>query len=107
MSTRPIVIYGGLDSELLSGYPMASESKLPLTLHDFIHDYGTMEGLKSDNAKSETLFKMKDLFRIYMINRNKKSHMDEKKHHPKEKQQQQQTCPQPSQSCPSPWTRIQ
>ena len=59
--------YGGLDSELLAGFPLASESDLPDMLHDFIHEYGAMEGLKSDNAKSETSFSMKDIFRMYMI----------------------------------------
>ena len=62
-----VQIYGGLDSELLAGYPMSSEAELPTTLKDFIRDYGAMEGLKSDNAKSETSFKMKDLFRMYII----------------------------------------
>ena len=65
-------IYGGLDSELLAGYPMSSETELPITLKDFIRDCGSMEGLKSDNAKSETSFKMKDLFRMYII-RDKQS----------------------------------
>ena len=60
-------IYGGLDSELLSGHPMASESALPSTLLDFIQDYGAMEGLKSDNAESETSFVMKDIFWMYTI----------------------------------------
>ena len=60
-------VYGGLDSELLSGYPMSSEGDLPSTLLDFIRDYGAMEGLKSDNAKSETSFAMKDIFHMYLI----------------------------------------
>ena len=64
---RLIQIYGGLDSELLAGYPMSSGGELPTTLKDFIRDYRAMEGLKSDNAKSETSFKMKDLFRMYII----------------------------------------
>ena len=56
-----------LDSEFLAGFPLTSESDLPDTLQDFIHEYGAMEGLKSDNAKSETSFAMKDIFRMYMI----------------------------------------
>ena len=64
---RLVQVYGGLNSELLAGYPMSSETELPTTLKDFIRDYGTMEGLKSDNAKSETSFKMKDLFHMYLI----------------------------------------
>ena len=64
---RLVQIYGGLDSELLAGYPMSSEAELPTTLKDFIRDYGAMEGLKSDNTKSETSFKMKDLFHMYII----------------------------------------
>ena len=62
-----VQIDGGLDSELLSGHPMSSESSLADTLHDFIREYGAMEGLKSNNAKSETSFAMKDIFRIYTI----------------------------------------
>ena len=62
-----VQIYGGLDSELLSGHPMSSESSLPDMLRDFIHEYGAMEGLNSDNAKSETSFAMKDIFCIYTI----------------------------------------
>ena len=62
-----VQIYGGLDSELLSGHPMSSESSLPDMLCDFIREYGAMEGLKSDNAKSETSFAMKDIFRMYTI----------------------------------------
>ena len=60
-------IYGGLDSELLSGHPMSSESALPSTPLDFIQEYGAMEGFKSDNAKCETSFAMKDIFRMYTI----------------------------------------
>ena len=62
-----VQIYGGLDSELLSAYPMASESSLPDTLREFIREYGAMAGLKSDNAKLETSFAMKDIFRMYLI----------------------------------------
>ena len=62
-----VQIYGGLDSELLSGHPMSSESSLPDMLHDFICEYGTMEGLKSDNAKSKTSFAVKDIFHMYTI----------------------------------------
>ena len=62
-----VQFYGGLDSELLSGHPMSSESPLPDMLHDFIREYGAMEGLKSDNTKSETSFAMKDIFRMYTI----------------------------------------
>ena len=51
----------------MSTYPMSSESDLPSTLCDFIRDYGTMEGLKLDNAKSETSLAMNDLFRMYHI----------------------------------------
>ena len=64
---RLVQVYGGLNSELLAGYPMSSESELSTTLKDFIRDYGAMEGLKSDNAKLETSFKTKDLFRMYII----------------------------------------
>ena len=60
-------VYGGLDSELLSVYPMSSEHELPHTLRDFIHEYGAMEGLKSDNAKSGTSSSMKDIFCMYQI----------------------------------------
>ena len=60
-------VYGGLDFELLAGYPMSSETDLPTTLQDFIRNYGAMEGLKLYNVKSETSFKMKDLFCMYLI----------------------------------------
>ena len=46
---------------------MASEHELPHTLRDFIHEYGAMERLKSDNAKSETSSSMKDIFRMHQI----------------------------------------
>ena len=59
--------YGSLDSELLSAYPMASESSLPDTLLEFIQEYGTMAGFKSGNAKSKTSFAMKDIFRMFLI----------------------------------------
>ena len=62
-----VQIYGGLDSKLLSGHPMSSESSLPDTLRDFICKYGAMEGLKSSNAKSEASFAMKDIFHMYTI----------------------------------------
>ena len=64
---RLIHVYSGLDSELLAGYPMSSETDLPTTLKAFIHDYGAMEGLKSDIAKLETSFRMKNLFSMYLI----------------------------------------
>ena len=73
-----VQIYSGLDSELLSAYPMASESSLPDTLHDFICDYGTMEGLKSDNAKSKTSFTIKDIFHMDPI---KDKQLDPHKQH--------------------------
>ena len=46
---------------------MASEHELPNTLYDFIREYWAMEGLKSDNAKSETSSSMEDIFRMYQI----------------------------------------
>ena len=46
---------------------MSSESSLPDTLHDFIRDYGAMEGLKSNHEKSEKSFTMKDIFQMYTI----------------------------------------
>ena len=67
LGCRLIQVYSGLDSELLPGYSMSSETDLQTILKDFIHDYCAMEGLKSDNAKSETSFKMKDLFHMYLI----------------------------------------
>ena len=56
-----------LDSDLIAGFPLASESDLPDTLHDFIREYGAMEGLKSDDAKSEMSFVMKHIFCMYLI----------------------------------------
>ena len=43
-------IYGGLDSELLFGHPMQTKPTLPESLHEFICEYGAMEGLKSDRS---------------------------------------------------------
>ena len=46
---------------------MSSESQLPDTLRDFIHEYGAMTGLKYDNAKSKTSSSMKDILQMYQI----------------------------------------
>ena len=79
---RLLQVYGGLDSELVSGYPMASESDLPSTLQDFIRDYGAMEGLKSNNANLETSFAMKELFWMYLIqDRQLEPHYQHQKSH--------------------------
>ena len=62
-----IQMFGGLDSELLHGVPMKNESEVPDSILDFIHHYGAMEGLMSDNAKSETSFAIRDILRLYTI----------------------------------------
>ena len=62
-----IQMFGGLDSELLHGVPMKTESEVPDTILDFICHYGTMEGLISNNTKSETSFTVCDILRLYMI----------------------------------------
>mmetsp|Transcript_20329 Transcript_20329/g.42624 ORF Transcript_20329/g.42624 Transcript_20329/m.42624 type:complete len:1867 (-) Transcript_20329:137-5737(-) len=62
-----IQLYCGLISEFLAAYAMASESELPDTLLEFIRDHGAMQGIRSDNAKSETSRAMKDIFRMYLI----------------------------------------
>ena len=62
-----IQMFGGLDSELLHGVPMKNESEVPDSILDFIHHYGAMEGLMSDNAKSETSFAIWDILRLYNI----------------------------------------
>ena len=46
---------------------MSSESQLSDSLRDFIREYGTMAGLKSNNEKSETSSTMKDIFQMYQI----------------------------------------
>ena len=60
-------LYGGIDSHFLKLIPMSSEKDLPFTLEEFIHDHGAMQGLKSDNAKSETSRAMHDILRLYCI----------------------------------------
>ena len=40
---------------------MKTESEVPDTILDFIRHYGAMEGLISDNAKSETSFAVRDI----------------------------------------------
>ena len=60
-------VYGGLDSHFLAGYPLHSESFMATTLQDYIRDHGAMFGLASDNAKSETSSKVKDILRAYCI----------------------------------------
>ena len=54
-------LYGGIDSHFLKLIPMSSEKDLPFTLEEFIRDHGAMQGLKSDNAKSETSRAMHDI----------------------------------------------
>ena len=62
-----IQMFGGLDSELLHAVPMKNESKVPDSILDFIHHYGAMEGLMSDNAKSKTSFAIRDILCLYTI----------------------------------------
>ena len=65
--TTMFQIYGGCDSHFLAGYPMKTEKAVPSTLEDFIRDHGAMQGLVSDNAKSETSNAMHNIFRLYNI----------------------------------------
>ena len=60
-------LYGGISSHFLAGFPMSSETDLPRTYQDFIRTHGAPLGLMSDNAKSETSTRMKDLHRYYLI----------------------------------------
>ena len=60
-------LFGGMTSHFLAGYPMSSESDMPLTFEEFIRENGAPQGLMSDNAKSETSARVKDLHRLYMI----------------------------------------
>ena len=60
-------LYGGIDSHFLKLIPMSSKKDLPFTLKEFIRDHGAMQGLKSDNAKSETSHAMHDILRLYCI----------------------------------------
>ena len=62
-----IQMFGGLDSELLHGVPMQNESEVPDSILDFIRHYGAMEGIMSDNAKSETSFAIRDILCLYTI----------------------------------------
>ena len=43
-----VKICGGLDNKLLLCHPMSSESKLPSTLHDFVHQYRAIS-LRTNN----------------------------------------------------------
>ena len=58
---------GGIDSHFLAGCPMSSETQVPSTLEEFIRKHGAMQGLKSDNAKSEMSTAVKDLLRLCCI----------------------------------------
>ena len=69
---KMLQLFAGLDSYLLAGYPMSSESQIADTFEEFIRDHGAPLGLKSDNARSETGSRMHDLFRMYAI-RDKQS----------------------------------
>ena len=60
-------LYGGIDSHFLKLITMSSEKDLPFTLEEFIRDHGAMQGLKSDNAKSETSHAMHDILQLYCI----------------------------------------
>ena len=60
-SCTMIQMFGGLDSKLLHGVPMKTESEVPDSILNFIHHYGAMEGLMSDNAKSDTSFAICDI----------------------------------------------
>ena len=60
-------LYSGIDSHFLKLIPMSSEKDLPFTLEEFIRDHGAMQGLKSNNAKSETSRAMHDILRLYCI----------------------------------------
>ena len=57
-------VFTGMDSELV---PMKSETEVPDTILDFIRHYGAMDGLMSDNAKSEMSFAVRDILRLYTI----------------------------------------
>ena len=60
-------VFAGMDSELLHGVPMKTETEVPDTILDFIRHYGAMDGLMSDKAKSETSFAVRDILRLYTI----------------------------------------
>ena len=60
-------VFAGMDSELLHGVPMKSETEVPDTILDFIWHYGAMERLMSNNAKSEMSFTVCDILRLYTI----------------------------------------
>ena len=62
-----IQMFGGLDSTLLHGVPKKNESEVSDSILDFIRHCGAMEGLMSDNAKSETSFAIQDILRLYTI----------------------------------------
>ena len=64
---KMLQLYAGNVSHFLSGFPMSSETQLPVTFREFIRKHGAPRGLFSDNAKSETSTMMKELHRYYLI----------------------------------------
>ena len=62
-----VQVFTGMDSELLHGVPMKSETEVPDTILTFIWHYDAMEILMSDNAKSETSFAVHDILCLYTI----------------------------------------
>ena len=60
-------LFGGVDSKFLAGYPLRSETDIPVVYQDFLRDVGAPLGLKSDNAKAEIYGKVLDLNRLYCV----------------------------------------
>jgi hypothetical protein len=61
-------LYCGRDSYLMDVFGMKEETQMPGTLFDFIHKWGAMDGLYSDNAKVQTSYAVQDILRQYNIN---------------------------------------
>eukprot|EP00957_Ditylum_brightwellii_P010596 802564-Ditylum_brightwellii.AAC.1 len=62
-----VQLYCGRKSLLADIFGMKTELQRPGTLMDFIHKWGAMKGLFSDNAKAQTSMAIKDILRQYNI----------------------------------------
>ena len=60
-------LYVGRSSGHTKLYPMKTESQMHQTLEDYLRDEGAPNLLFSDNAKTQTGFKVHDILRLYKI----------------------------------------
>ena len=60
-------IYTGITSHFTKVYPMSSESQIPDTFHDLLHDPGAPNHIKSDCSKAQQSNAFKEILRHYCI----------------------------------------